>query len=83
MIERRPEPRQQVASVLYFQANRDVAIRRGPGSNHDLLGSIPAGVDVVASRCVPRDDGIAGADWCLISWRGLTGWGSRANLMPQ
>ena len=83
VIERRPEPRQQVASVLYFQAASDVKIRRGPGSNHDLLGTIPTGVDVVAARCVPRDDGLAGADWCLISWRGLTGWGSRANLMPQ
>jgi Bacterial SH3 domain len=85
VIERRPEPsyRQQTASVLYFQVARELSVRSGPGSNHNLLGAIPSGVEVTATTCVERDDGIPGADWCLVSFRGLTGWGSRANLMPR
>ena len=58
-------------------------IRTGPGANHGLIGAIPAGQIVRASRCVPRDDGIAGADWCLVSWNGLTGWVSQVGLMPM
>jgi len=46
-------------------------VRSGPGTNHGLLGAIPAGQTVSASRCVPRDDGIAGANWCLVTWRGI------------
>ena len=57
-------------------------VRKGPGSNHQLLGSIPAGQTVTASRCAPRDDGIVGADWCLVTWRNLNGWVSRIGLMP-
>jgi hypothetical protein len=57
-------------------------IRTGPGANYGLIGAIPAGQMVRASRCVPREDGIAGADWCLVSWNGLTGWVSQAGLMP-
>ena len=57
-------------------------VRNGPGTNHGLLGAIPAGQTVRASRCVRRDDGIAGADWCLVTWNGLTGWVSQVGLMP-
>jgi hypothetical protein len=57
-------------------------VRNGPGTNHGLLGAIPAGQTVRASRCVRRDDGIAGADWCLVTWSGLTGWVSQVGLMP-
>jgi len=79
--------RQQVASVIYFQVPFDVSagklnVRSGPGANYDLLGAIPAGAQVTATRCAPREDGIVGADWCLVTWRGLTGWSSRASLMP-
>jgi Bacterial SH3 domain len=82
-----PSQRQQVASVLYFQVPSDVSagklnIRSGPGTNYDLLGAIPAGAQVTATRCVPREDGINGADWCLVTWRGLSGWASRVGLMP-
>lgn len=58
-------------------------IRTGPGANYGLIGAIPAGQTVRASRCVPREDGIAGADWCLVSWNGLTGWVSQVGLMPM
>jgi len=87
VIERRPEPR-QAAAVLYFQVPFDVPggklnMRTGPGSNYDLIGAMPPGAQVTASRCAPREDGIAGADWCLVSYRGQTGWASRAQLMPM
>jgi hypothetical protein len=31
---------------------------------------------------MPRDDGIRGADFCLVSYNGVTGWVSTAGLMP-
>jgi hypothetical protein len=57
-------------------------MRDGPGANHGLIGAIPAGETVNASRCVPRDDRIPGADSCLVYYRGMTGWVSQAGLMP-
>jgi hypothetical protein len=74
-------------SELLFVIPPDVSgghmnVRNGPGANHGLLGAIPAGQTVRASRCVRRDDGIAGADWCLVTWNGLTGWVSQVGLMP-
>jgi Bacterial SH3 domain len=57
-------------------------VRSGPGANHGLIGAIPGGQTVSASRCVPRDDGIRGADWCLVTWNGMRGWVSQAGLMP-
>ena len=83
-----PKPqRQQVAAIMRFMVPFDVSngkmnVRSGPGANHGLLGAIPAGQHVTASQCVARDDGIAGADWCLVTWGGLTGWVSRVGLMP-
>src|SRR6516162_4822025 len=43
-------------------------VRTGPGVNHGLIGAIPGGQTVSASRCVPRDDGIRGAEWCFVTW---------------
>ena len=57
-------------------------VRTGPGVNHGLIGAIPGGQTVSASRCIPRDDGVRGADWCLVTWNGLRGWVSQAGLMP-
>lgn len=57
-------------------------IRSGPGTNHSLIGAIPAGATVNAGRCVQRDDGVRGADWCLVSYNGVTGFVSSAGLMP-
>ena len=87
-----PAPAQPVqpmptTSEMLFVIPPDVSaghmnVRNGPGANHGLLGAIPAGQTVRASRCVRRDDGIAGADWCLVTWNGLTGWVSQVGLMP-
>jgi len=57
-------------------------VRTGPGANHGLIGAIPGGQTVSASHCVPRDDGIRGAEWCFVTWNGLRGWVSQAGLMP-
>jgi Bacterial SH3 domain len=82
-----PQITYQAPPMMTFRVPLDVSaghmnVRNGPGSNHGLVGSIPAGQTVRASRCVPRDDGIAGADWCLVNWNGVTGWVSQAGLMP-
>jgi uncharacterized protein YraI len=70
-----------------FHIPKDVSqghmnVRNGPGSNRALVGTIPAGSYVTSETCVERDDGIVGADWCLVTWAGTTGWVSRVGLMP-
>jgi hypothetical protein len=60
-------------------------LRTGPGVNYALVGAIPAGTTITwpgPATCVPRQDGIRGADWCKINWSGKVGWASRAGLMP-
>ena len=57
-------------------------IRTGPGTNYALIGAIPAGRTVSATRCVARQDGIRGADWCVVNWEGISGWVSKSGLMP-
>jgi hypothetical protein len=73
-----------------FQVPADISsghlnIRNGPGVNYALVGAIPAGSILRGKpplQCSPREDGIRGADWCHIGWRGVEGWVSRAGLMP-
>jgi uncharacterized protein YraI len=73
--------------AMQFTVPADVSaghmnVRTGPGTNHSLIGSVPAGATVASERCVPRDDGIRGADWCFVNYGGLRGWVSQAGLMP-
>ncbi len=75
------------ANDMLFRVPDDVSaghmnVRNGPGANHGLIGSIPAGQTVRAQQCVARDDGISGADWCYISFGRTGGWVSQAGLMP-
>jgi SH3 domain-containing protein len=63
-------------------SNGVMNMRSGPGVNHGLLGAIPAGETVRASHCAPRDDGVRGANWCLVNWNGMRGWVSQAGLLP-
>lgn len=61
---------------------RVMVMRAGPGIQHLELGvTVPAGDTVMTLRCLPRDDGIYGPPWCLVSYRGMTGWISSAGLM--
>jgi hypothetical protein len=60
-------------------------IRSGPGVNYALVGAAPAGATFNwdgPAYCVPRQDGIRGADWCRVNYNGRVGWASRAGLMP-
>jgi hypothetical protein len=57
-------------------------MRSGPGTNHSLVGAIPAGATVNATQCVPRDDGIRGSEFCLVAYNGITGWAASSSLMP-
>jgi uncharacterized protein YraI len=63
-------------------ANGYLSIRNGPGVNHSLVGQIPAGATVDVGRCVPRDDGIVGGDFCLVNFNGITGWSASSGLLP-
>jgi uncharacterized protein YgiM (DUF1202 family) len=78
-----PQPETSMLFMIPYDVSEGhMNVRSGPGTNHGLLGAIPAGQTVGASRCAPRDDGIAGANWCLVTWNSLTGWVSQAGLMP-
>jgi predicted aspartyl protease len=71
-------------------------IRSGPGTNYSLLGVMPNGKRVTwqgPAVCVPRQDGIRGADWCKVNvangqlapvggYYNQVGWVSRSGLMP-
>jgi hypothetical protein len=89
------------ANAETFQVPLDVSegrlnIRSGPGVRFALIGAIPAGTKINwpgRATCVPRQDGIRGADWCRVNVvnGGLAptggpftsfGWVSRAALMP-
>jgi hypothetical protein len=75
---------------MLFTTAQSAKVRNGPGVNHTLLDEIPAGNLISASRCVRRDDGIAGADWCLVNYpdgpvahrTAVAGWVSQAALLP-
>lgn len=63
-------------------SNGILNVRAGPGVNHSLLTYMPAGALVPVTQCVPRDDGISGANWCEVVWNGIRGWASTAGMMP-
>jgi uncharacterized protein YraI len=72
---------------LLFKIPLDVSqghmnVRNGPGRNHSLVGTIPAGSLVTSNGCATRDDGVVGADWCFVTWGPTKGWVSRIGLMP-
>jgi hypothetical protein len=74
-------------TTMTFRVPLDVSgghmnVRNGPGANHALIGEIPAGSIVHAATCVPRDDGVRGADWCFIELGRSGGWVSQVGLMP-
>jgi uncharacterized protein YraI len=58
-------------------------VRDGPGTNHRMIGVMPHGAIVSTYGCVPRDDGIAGPEWCQVAWQGNRGWASTAGMMPE
>jgi uncharacterized protein YraI len=57
-------------------------MRTGPGTKHRVLGSIPNGETITTDRCVPRDDGMRGPNWCFFTWNGMRGWVSKLGLVP-
>ncbi|MCD9821189.1 SH3 domain-containing protein [Bradyrhizobium japonicum] len=74
---------------MLFTTAAVAKVRNGPGINHALIDEIPAGNLISASRCVPRDDNMRGADWCLVNYpdsptprRQPAGWVSQAVLLP-
>ena len=51
-------------------------LRRGAGTNHGLVASIPAGATgLLVGRCRLPDDG-GRAPWCEVEWQGRSGWAS-------
>lgn len=43
-----------------------VNLRTGPSTGYGVITTLPPGVHVGVSRCVPG--------WCLVNFRGLSGW---------
>jgi uncharacterized protein YraI len=51
-------------------------MRRGPGTNHPVVASIPAGATGLAvGRCRSPEDGSQFL-WCEVEWQGRRGWAS-------
>jgi predicted aspartyl protease len=49
-------------------------LRNGPGTNHDIVVTIPSGVsDVAVSQCRPSDV-LGELPWCKAEWEGHSGW---------
>jgi uncharacterized protein YraI len=72
-------------TLQVYMSDGSLNIRNGPGTNYALMGAAPNGSNFTwngPAYCVPRQDGIRGADWCKVNWKGQTGWVSRAGLMP-
>lgn len=55
-------------------------MRAGPGQDHPIVGTIPAGVRVVLGQCVEPDDGRSQYQWCLVQYSGISGWVSSCGL---
>jgi uncharacterized protein YraI len=73
---------QDVYQVSPSVSDGKLNIRDGPGTNHQLLGTMPAGTVVNVYGCVRRDDGINGAPFCQVTWQGIHGWASTADMVP-
>ncbi len=51
-----------------------LAIRKGPGTQYELVTRMPMGAIGLVGRCVPLE-----APWkpfCEVEWQGVTGWAS-------
>lgn len=48
-------------------------MRRGPGTNHPLVASVPAGATLLLGRCRQPDDNTR-FPWCEVEWQGRSGW---------
>jgi uncharacterized protein YraI len=81
-VEQREEPEALRFTIPDNVSQGYMNIRTGPGSKHQITGTIPAGQTVTASKCVQRDDGISGPDWCYVNWNGKQGWVSEQGLGP-
>jgi len=55
-------------------------IRSGPGQDHPIVGTVPAGNSVTIGQCVAPDDGVSQYQWCRVSYQGLRGWASACGL---
>lgn len=58
-------------------------VRRGPGTGHEVLFTLPPGLAVGVSRCRVGDAGNAAGIWCEIVSGGRSGWISRSGLEPE
>lgn len=49
-------------------------VRRGPGTDHEVVAKMPMGATGLRGRCVPIAGGYK--PFCEVEWRGVTGWAS-------
>lgn len=53
----------------------DLNMRAGPGTNYQVVGTIPNGAEVSVEGCVEA------ATWCLLNWNGRTGYSDSSYIL--
>jgi uncharacterized protein YraI len=75
-IEEVATPGRRTFRVLPDVSEGILNLRRGPGSRHPLVASMPAGAaNLLVGRCRMPDDG-GRTPWCEVEWQGRSGWAS-------
>lgn len=70
-----PAPAQPTYRVLPNVSQGIHNMRAGPGTNHALVVSIPAGsTGLTIGRCRPPEDRSSKHNWCEAKWRNFSGW---------
>jgi hypothetical protein len=85
MLGTSPAHAEQTFEVPAGVSEGHLNIRSGPGVNFPIIGAIPAATPLTWREkpyCVARQDGMRGADWCLVNHGGVQGWASKAGLVP-
>jgi clan AA aspartic protease (TIGR02281 family) len=85
MLAAWPAHAEQTFEVPAGVSEGHLNIRSGPGVNFPIIGAIPAATSLTwrdKPYCVARQDGMRGADWCLVNHGGVQGWASKAGLVP-
>ena len=74
-------PRQRTWRVRSNVSQGILNVREGPGASYPLSGPpfpMPAGAGgILVGECRPSDNG---GNWCLINWKGASGWASSRGI---
>ena len=73
------------ANVEFWRVRLNVSqgiqnVRSGPGTQHDILFTIPAGLGGIVVQTCKEPEKRGGSSWCLIRWQNKSGWLSQNGL---